>query len=169
MPEPVTPKTPETQPEDALPIDLLALPVEIDDWTLSLQAGASGTENCLLNSRRIQMQDGHGPTRINLMLHSEGLYVQSDSNIDLTYADTGLRIGDQPFELETLSNPTTLIFTRQRDDMIEALQYAPTVRVTLGFWPTWPVTQAYSGTLPTKGFARAWQAWQQCTKMLNIR
>lgn len=150
-------------------VDLLALPLRIADWTLSLQSDASGADFCQLDSRRVQMEDGHGPTGINITLQNRGLLLQTDSNIDLTYQDTGLQMDERRFELETLSNPTTLIFTRQRDAMVAALQQATTVRATLGFWPTWPVTQPYSSTLPTAGFATAWQAWQDCNTQLNSR
>jgi hypothetical protein len=43
------------------------------------------------------------------------------------------------------------------------------LQLTVGFWPTWPVTRPYAVSIPLTHFATAMKAWETCNQLLGSR
>jgi len=130
-------------------------------WTLD-STGMSG--ECALVSPVVTIDDGHGDTRIQLKLNSNQLLVTTDSNIDNTMNDLGLRVDDKTFiSISEVLNTTHVNFEQNRVDEI-IKQFIPGRRVFLHlrFWPTWPSTGIKTVEFSLIGFTRAFKALPQC-------
>lgn len=116
------------------------------------------------------MDDGQGGTRASLWLTANELTVQTESDIDLSYSGTGISIDSgRHFALESVQRRTNIAFSKQRSALLAAMKSGQTLELTLGFWPTWPVTQTYSARFPLQHFASAYAAWETCNTLLNQR
>lgn len=165
--DPATPMTePTSQNIPEVVVKLEQLPITIASHWILDQEAALPAKNCVLRSNSILMEDGQGSTRVYLELTPKQFNIKTKSNIDLGYEGDGLMIDSTPFELESLLNETSLAFTRQYDSLLNALKQGETLKITLGFWPSWPVSQTYSSTIPVNGFAAAYSAWDRCNKLL---
>lgn len=179
-PETVTPATPVTQeavaPVTAPALDTIApetIKVSLDSLPLSIHGQWTLDRNesrCVLHSAVQKMEDGQGGTNVQLQLSPSELTFITQSDIDLSYTGTGIRIdGGTPFALENVERRTNLAFSRQRSALLGAMKTGQTLELSLGFWPTWPVTQAYATRFPLQHFASAYAAWETCNKLLSQR
>ena len=95
------------------------------------------------------------------------LIVKTKSNIDTSYADTGVRVdAGGLFAIERLYRETGVIYESQFMALTEAMKSGEELNVILGYWPTWPMTQAYEAEISLTQFNTAYSAWQSCNKML---
>lgn len=166
-PAPITPATPES-PISAPPIQfsLDQLPLTIHNtWILS-----GGQDACSLKTVPVKMEDGAGKTPVFLQLSSASWLLSTKSDIDLSYSNTGLFFDNGiHIPLESLEKDTKIRFTEQKDKLTEALKTATSMQVTLGFWPTWPVTEPHTHTLPVAHFPQALAAWETCNQRISAR
>lgn len=158
--------TPETIAPETIKVSLDHLPLSIhDQWTLD-----RNESRCILHSTVQKMEDGQGGTSVQLQLSPTELTFTTQSDIDLSYTGTGIRIdGGTPFALENVERRTNLAFSRQRSALLGAMKTGQSLELSLGFWPTWPVTQTYSARFPLQHFASAYAAWETCNKLLSHR
>jgi len=169
-PESVTTAPPRVEPviptTENLAVDLNTLPMSIHgQWTLDRDEA-----RCTLHSANQQMDDGQGGTRISLLLSANELSFLTESDIDTSYSGTGITIDDgEHFALETVEHRTNPAFTQQRSALLNAMKNGQNLQLTLGFWPTWPVTHTWSVRFPLQHFATAYAAWESCNGQLNPR
>ena len=172
-PEPVQPAIaqkisipPAPQPVETVHVALDKLPIRIhDQWVVDLSHS-----QCLLKSKPVKMEDGQGGTTVTFQLTPDSLEFLTKSDIDTSYKGTGVQIDDgQTFPLETVAKVTNLTFTRQRKTLLNDMENGHTLQLTLGFWPTWPVTHTYSVTLPLDHFGTAVHAWETCNQLLKSK
>lgn len=158
--------TPETVSPETIKVSLDNLPLSIHgQWTLD-----RNESRCVLHSAVQKMEDGQGGTNVQLQLSPTEFTFTTQSDIDLSYTGTGIRIdGGTPFALENIERRTNLTFSRQRSALLGAMKTGQQLELSLGFWPTWPVTQAYSTRFPLQHFASAYAAWETCNKLLSQR
>lgn len=133
-------------------------------WTLNRDEA-----RCTLQSAVQHMDDGQGGTRVSLWLAQNEMSFLTESDIDLSYTGTGITISDRHFDLETVERRTNPAFSRQRRALLDAMKSGQTLELTLGFWPTWPVTHTYSVSFPLQHFATAYAAWETCNAQLSQR
>jgi len=172
-PKPHTPTTvttasaiePATPAAEMIAVDLNKLPLTIHgQWTLDRDES-----HCTLQSAIQQMDDGQGGTRVSLWLTTANeMHFVTESDIDLSYTGTGVTIDGGPhFNLETVEHRTNPVFSKQRSALLSAMKNAKTLELTLGFWPSWPVTHTYSASFPLQHFATAYAAWESCNTQLH--
>lgn len=141
------------------------MPMSIQgQWTLDRDES-----RCTLQSTTQRMDDGQGGTRISLWLTPNTLFFSTESDIDPSYTGTGITIGERHFDLETIERRTNPAFSKQRSVLLAAMKNGQTLQLTLGFWPTWPVTHTYSVSFPLQHFAAAYAAWESCNTLLSQR
>ena len=131
------------------------------NWTLD-STGMSG--ECALVSPIVTIDDGHGDTQIQLKLNNNRLLVTTDSNIDNTMNDLGLRVDKEAFlSISEVVKTTHVSFEQDRIDKI-IKQFIPGRRVFvhLRFWPTWPSTGIKTVEISLIGFTKAFKALPQC-------
>lgn len=152
--------------EPEVPVTLETLPLKIaDEWTLS----ASG-DFCTLSTLPVRFDDGQGMSRLQLVFTSQNWLVKTQSDIDMSYSGTGLTVDEgRHFPLEQLVRDTDLMFTKDYAAMTQAFMEARSLSITLGFWPSWPVTETKTITLSLQHFARAHRAWKLCQSLINTR
>ena len=163
--EEVHPDTPALEDKT---LNMAALPLSFGaHWSLDRRPNpVNHKTQCMLASRSISISDGYEQTDIQLLLTANSLYVKTDSNIDLSYPDTGIRLDDgtlRPFK--GLAKETAAVIS---DDVVMLYrQMAPrqAVLVRLGFWPTWPLTETQEARFSLDGFDDAITALWQCEKM----
>lgn len=158
------PVTAPPAPAETVTVALDKLPINIhDQWIVDRNAS-----QCMLKSMPMRMDDGQGGTSVTFLLTPDSLQFNTKSDIDLSYTGTGIQVDDGPaFALETVDNGTNLHISKQRKPLLERMRNGQSVQLTLGFWPTWPVTHTYAVTLPLANFATAMQAWETCNQLLK--
>jgi hypothetical protein len=130
-------------------------------WKID-STGLSG--QCALVSPVLKINDGQGETKIQLILNKEQLLVTTDSNIDNTMKDIGLKVDDKAFIYITeVINTTHVVFGKDRIDEIIS-QFVPGRRVLihLRFWPTWPATGVKTAEFSLIGFTKTLTSLSQC-------
>ncbi len=130
-------------------------------WKID-STGLSG--QCALVSPVLEINDGQGETKIQLKLNREQLLVTTDSNIDNTMKDIGLKVDDKVFIYITeVINTTHVVFGEDRIDEIIS-QFVPGRRVLihLRFWPTWPATGVKTAEFSLIGFTKTLKSLSQC-------
>lgn len=131
------------------------------NWKID-STGLSG--QCALVSPVLKINDGQGETKIQLKLNKEQLLVTTDSNIDNTMKDIGLKVDDKVFIYITeVIDTTHVVFGKDRINEIIS-QFVPGRRVLihLRFWPTWPATGVKTAEFSLIGFTKTLKALSQC-------
>ena len=165
---------PEPKPESAEPavaekeveVTMESLPITIHgQWVLT----AAG-DTCNLSTVPVRFDDGQGISKLQLVLTSEYWLIKTQSDIDLSYSGTGLKVDEEIyFAIEHMVRESDLRFTKDYAAMTGAFMAGKNLRITLGFWPTWPVTETKAIDVPLQHFARAHRAWKQCLSLIKGR
>ncbi len=168
------PKLPPEEVQSDIPsqaittMNLAALPLSFGaHWSLDRRPNPINHETqCLLASRSINISDGYERTDVQLLLTATSLYVKTDSNIDLSYPDSGIRLDDgTQLQFESLAKQTAAMISGDVAALYKQMTPSQTLLVRLGFWPTWPVTQTQEASFPLDGFSDAVNALWLCEKM----
>ena len=72
----------------------------------------------------------------------------------------------EPFPLEGLFGETAVLFENQMPAIDQRLQGSERLTITMGFWPTWPVTRTYSAEFRTAGYWTARQLLSACDRQV---
>jgi len=150
-------------------IELEKLPLAVNpNWTLdSGRDPVSKKDRCFLRSTTQRIDDGQGGSNISLIVTADTLRVATRSSIDLSYKNTGLQVDSKAaFPLQGLFGETDVLFDKRVGEIKQQMLNGSSVTVTLGFWPTWPVTQAYSAHFPINGYATASAALATCDRLM---
>ena len=149
-----------------LQFNLDQLPLKVaPEWTLK-----TDSQQCSLHSQTVKVQDGAGMTPVTLVLDKNSWTIHTKSDIDLSYKNTGITLdSEKHFELEKVSKDTNVQFTNQYQELTDTFSEASQATISLGFWPTWPVTEAKRVQIPVANFAQAYQAWQTCNQLITAR
>lgn len=143
---------------------------DTDNWQLVLAEDPFSSQTaCLLVSAEKQSDDGQATTAVSLVYNGNLFMAKTESNIDLSYADLGLQVGNKkPHTIDRLHRKTSAVFETQapqiRDEFIKGLKAS----LRLGFWPSWPTTRSYVIEFDLRGFTQAYEAFVQCQKTGEI-
>lgn len=163
----------DTPPPAATEQKITAIQFALDQLPITIQNTwiLSGHQNhCSLKTVAVTMDDGAGKTPLYLELTNSAWMIQTKSDIDSTYPDTGLFLSNGPhIPLESVVKDTKIAITKQKQQLTDALKTAESVRVALGFWPTWPITETRSQTIPVAHFPQAYAAWETCNQRITAR
>lgn len=146
-------------------VTLEALPLTFGAWKLDLSR--ADEPFCFLRSATFEMDDGQGKTKVFAELNQQRFYIKTKSNIDKSYADTGIKVDSGLlWPIEKVYRETGIVYEQNLDGLISELKTGTTLYVSLGFWPTWPVTQAYAAEIPLQAFLAAYSGLSQCNRLL---
>ncbi|MEE2732814.1 MAG: hypothetical protein VYA55_18490 [Pseudomonadota bacterium] len=144
---------------DQLPLTIM------DTWIL-----AADQDSCSLQTVPETMDDGAGQTTVALRLSKADWQVVTQSDIDLSYPETGLFLSNGThIPLESVIKDTRISISKQKQQLTEAIKASESVRVALGYWPTWPVTETRSITISVAHFPPALSAWESCNRRISAR
>jgi hypothetical protein len=146
-------------------VDLSKLPLLIgNNWTLRLDADISG--QCVLSYRNLVMGDGQGETPVIFIVTQDEVLFKTKSNIDIAYQQTGVTIDDQPqLPIETLYNDYSISYKTQYQTLVGRMKAGEQAVLTLGFWPSWPITDTRSINIELGQFSAAQQALNMCLEL----
>ena len=114
------------------------------------------------------LQDGHGTTEIKLLYNGREFVAHTQSNIDLTYPNLGLKVDDSAtFLIDEVTKETMAVFKTQAEQIKRLFIRGYHARLTLGFWPTWPKTHTVSAEFSLVGFTKTHQEFLECQKDLQ--
>lgn len=144
---------------------LLLSPPSLAEWHVERTPDPeSGVDRCLLLSSEQRLFDGYIDTPIQLRIDRQQLLIVTDSNIDPAYPDQGIQVDDNP---RLLADELPYRATMARFESSHAALIGQFVRgyravVSLGFWPTWPITETRSATFDLRGFTKAYESLTTC-------
>ena len=143
---------PEAEPEIYLG-SLDQLPLTLNGgWIVDIKKTPTKLEEeCVLYHERIGFFDGYKDSNLKVYLTSSQIMIESDSNFDFSYPDTGLYVednnGNQSFHTLIISSQKTIAsITFDLDDYLN--MPSKSLMVKTGFWPSWPVTETKTITFP---------------------
>lgn len=154
----------------AMKFDLEHLPMKLaGGWRIDRRNDrVEGKERCMLYSPKVPVFDGYESSALQLEVSMQNIVVRADSNIDTTYPDQGLRVDSGtlvPFEAKLLNDRT--VYTNKPVQV--AMANGNKLKIGLGFWPTWPVTQTQYASFDLGSFRGAYRALQACTQQQSAR
>jgi len=133
--------------------------VVVDKDPLSQQTG------CLMMSAEKITKDGQTTTPVVILYNGNQFVVKTESNIDLSYVDSGLRVdAKNTHKIDRLYNRTDAVFEKESDQIRDEFIQGLRARLTFGFWPTWPKTHSHIIDFDLRGFTTARDTFLRCKK-----
>ena len=97
----------------------------------------SGGQRCLLESAEKTVDDGQTTTSMRVVFTGDAFVVITDSKVDLSYPDVGIRVDSQDaVPVDRMLGETSVVFDSDVDGLVERFARGTELRVALGFWPT---------------------------------
>ncbi|OMH38668.1 hypothetical protein [Motiliproteus sp. MSK22-1] len=148
-------------------LELEELPITFNRWTLELAQTASVSE-CLLRSKAVPIEDGQGSTTLVAQITEDAFILKTRSIIDTSYENTGIQIDQgQRIPIEQLHTEESVIYSSGYTRAMDLMKQGETLTVSLGFWPTWPITQAYEAKIDLTSFDQALESLRHCSLLLR--
>ena len=155
---------PAPAPAPKVSVTLESLPLTINGWVIDRSPMADDT--CSLSSKPVTIEDGAGGTPVRVVFGNDSVALETRSNIDLSYENSKLQIGDIIFGFDSVRTETVALIAGSPSEMRKALNTAKMATVELGFWPSWPKTTTHQAQIPTSGFDVVESAWEKCNQLL---
>jgi hypothetical protein len=135
----------------------LVLPTHADNWVVkSVPDPQGGRSHCMLESPRQVIDDGYTKTAVQVRADAHMILVVTESDIDLSFGDVGLRVDDSGLmRPDTVHAQQDLVFLKDAARHIESLCQDGTLYVDLRFWPTWPSRGRRTVRFVLDGFSQA--------------
>jgi len=157
------------QPADIMHLDLESLPLSFgEQWSLDRRLNpVTKKTQCILTSKAVNIPDGYETTDVQVLLTLDSIYVNADSHIDLKYPQTGIRIGEdalRPFD-KLVKETTAIVSGNDVQTLYARMASSSDMVVSLGFWPTWPITETRSVSYALEDFRTAILALRACNRM----
>lgn len=172
-PKPVTAPKPKVNKtiKKSNAFSLKKLPLQYEDWTLDIgDLKGAGQSQCVARNAKPIINDGQSSSSAIVEVTNAFVRVLTDSTIDISYPDTGIKIDDnEQFPLDSVFSDTNVEFDFDVDVLIAQMRKGQKATITLGFWPTWPVTQSYSTEVSLVGFTKVMQKLKSCEQLLAKR
>ncbi|MBV1883405.1 MAG: hypothetical protein KUG82_17325 [Pseudomonadales bacterium] len=167
LPLPSKNTQPPLQAPPPIKVTLESLPLYFKGWTLDYANNIlDSTQQCILNSASSTLEDGAGGTPFYLQVTPQTIVAVTKSNIDLKYPDTGIQIDlNKKRVVDRLFNETSVIFEKSIYTLLTQLKQGQLATVTLGFWPTWPISQSHQALIELNEFSQAYQALLACNRI----
>lgn len=160
---------PDPTQADTMQIDLESLPLSFGaGWALDRRPNpATKRTECILASPAVNIPDGYDRTNVQVLLTLQSIYINADSNIDLSYPESGIRIGAgalRPFD-RLVRETTAVISGGGVKSLYTRMANSSRMVVRLGFWPTWPATETREVSYSLGDFQHAITALHACNRM----
>ena len=120
---------------------------------------------CVLESNKIDFFDGYDNTGLTFRVLDDQLYLLTKSNIDMSFHDVGLQVGNNAFlHADSVVSDQNVVIAREMPKLLTQLRKTSETRVQLRFWPSYPATQAYSEVVTLDGFIPAYESYKDCQR-----
>ncbi len=165
---PILPKKPTVTATEPPTMTLESLPMTFGtQWTVDRAPNPmTDKTECILTSMPVNIFDGYEQTEVQLYLTSSAIFAKTQSHIDLSYPETGLRVDSSRLRtFEKVAKLTNAVISSEIDGVLASMVPGQQVVVRLGFWPTWPVTSTREAVFQLEGFPEAFRALRACEEM----
>ncbi|WP_020409225.1 hypothetical protein [Hahella ganghwensis] len=139
------------------------LPYRFGTWTLERNWDNQHPDTCRLVSSNLKINDGYDMTNFQAEVRKDEINIYTGSNIDLTYENSGIQI--DALSLVPYSNLIGDSSATVKGDFTGMLANAGELRVSVGFWPTWPKTETQQLVLPLEEMRVAIPALLNCNNL----
>ena len=157
------------QQTDIMQLDPASLPLSFGrQWILDRRPNpVTQKTECILASEIVNISDGYDRTNVQVLLTLDSIYVDTDSNIDLSYPQTGIRVGASVLRaFDKLAGQSAAMVSGDDVSALYAhMTNSSNMVVRLGFWPTWPVTETREASYTLEDFQTAVSALRACNRM----
>lgn len=120
---------------------------------------------CLMESMRVTVHDGQTTTPMRFSYNGTAFLVTTNSNIDISYPNTGLQVDTHPrIAIERVYKTTNIIFAGDAARIREQFMHGIVAKLSLGFWPTWPQGDTVVAKFSLIGFTRAHEDFLRCQR-----
>lgn len=147
------------------------IPFSLDNgWFINVvKIPLSTTQTCSLIYKKQGLFDGYKENNLIYYLTPTKLIIKSESNLDLTYPETGIYIEDKGEEIHVNSivaslHPNIATSIISLNDFIETPP--SNLLIKSGFWPSWPITETRTVSLPFKALEQMVTTFNICTSLL---
>lgn len=132
-----------------------------EHWSArSVTDPVTGLSSCKLMPPPVVIDDGHGDTKITVLLDRESLLVLTDSNIDSAMNDLSLSVDDgEPYAVDEVVLSKHVLFRSRVAEIIEQFIAGSNMSINLRFWPSWPTTGIKTATFSLIGFTKAYNSF----------
>lgn len=132
------------------------------DWQIGQAMGGSKAV-CALNSAKNPVHDGYQQVSAQIIVDKDVVIVKSDSILDPSFSDIGMRVGDREFvPMDKVRDQKQAVFESNYSKIVQQFKEGREVNVQLRFWPTWPATGTHSVSFSLMGFTKAYAEALNC-------
>lgn len=145
------------------------LPISYGDWVLDVKNIHSPDEKqCVAINSTSVIDDGYSDSSVIVEVTSNAIYVYTESIVDASYLDIGIAIDKfDRVDIDSIFSETNVVFNFRVDQLIAQMRKGDKALLTLGFWPSWPMTHTYSTDISLSGFSKVMNKLGECEKKIT--
>ncbi|HEY0338685.1 MAG TPA: hypothetical protein VGC70_15180 [Burkholderiales bacterium] len=126
------------------------------EW--EVKAVSDGKASCLIVSDKKPISDGYQEITAQILVDDKTVAIQSDSVLDGSFSDLGVRIGNKDFiKADRIAKERQAVFEAQYAELVRLYKAGLVTTVHLRFWPTWPSKGVQTAAFSLIGFTRAYE------------
>ena len=145
------------------------LPLSYGDWVLDVKNMHSpGNKQCVAINSGSMIDDGHSGSSVTVEVTSKAVRIYTESLVDVSYLDLGIAVDQfERIDIDSIFSDTNVIFNFHVNQLIAQMRKGDKAVLTLGFWPAWPMTHAYSTNISLSGFTKVMNKLSICNKRIT--
>ena len=126
------------------------------EWEVKTPA-EGGSNSCVIVSQKQAISDGYQESSIRFVVDGKAVTIQSDSVVDPSFNDIGLRVGKKEFIKADKAADKQVVFESDYANLVRLFKAGLAATVQMRFWPTWPTKGPQQASISLIGFTRAYE------------
>jgi hypothetical protein len=119
---------------------------------------SEGGNSCVIVSQKKPISDGYQEVTAQFIVDGKTFAIQSDSVLDPSFNDIGLRVGNKDFfKADKIAKERQAVFESEYASLVKLFKAGLVGTVQLRFWPTWPTKGPQTTSFSLIGFTRAYE------------
>lgn len=156
-----------TKKNDSFAVKML--PISYGDWVLDVKNMHSpDKKQCVAVNSVSVIDDGHSGSSIVVEVTSSAIRIYTESIVDVSYLDMGIAVDKfDRVDIDSTFSDTNVVFNFHVDQLIAQMRKGDKAVLTLGFWPSWPMTHTYSTDISLSGFSKVINKLNTCEEKIT--
>jgi hypothetical protein len=127
------------------------------DWEVKSGGGEKGG-SCVITSAKKAISDGYQEVTAWFVVDGKTVTLQSDSVLDPSFSDIGLRVGKKEFiKADKVVKERQAVFESEYANLVRLFKAGLAATVQMRFWPTWPSKGPQTTSISLIGFTKAYE------------
>lgn len=145
------------------------LPISHGDWILNVKNMHSpDKKQCVAVNSVSVIDDGYSGSSVTVEVTANAIHIYTESIVDVSYLDMGIAVDKfDRVDIDSIFSETNVAFNFHVDQLIAQMHKGDTAVLTLGFWPSWPMTHTYSTDISLSGFSKIMNKLGVCDKKIT--